>query len=82
MTGATLLNKTQGEAVALTSDEIKTKTREPSFYSLEDFIDCIRNRRGTISNAETAYQSSIAIHLGNMSAEEETFKYWNSSYNI
>ncbi|HRE53017.1 MAG TPA: Gfo/Idh/MocA family oxidoreductase [Flavitalea sp.] len=82
VTGATLLNKTQGEAVELTSDEIKTKTREPSFYSLEDFIDCIRNRRGTISNAETAYQSSIAIHLGNMSAEEETFKYWNSSYNI
>ncbi|MBL7737148.1 MAG: hypothetical protein JNL51_16950, partial [Chitinophagaceae bacterium] len=80
--GATLLNKTQGEAVEITSDEIKTKTREASFYSLEDFIDCIRSKRKTISNAETAYQSSIAIHMGNMAAEKEIFQSWKPSYDI
>jgi predicted dehydrogenase len=82
VTGATLLNKTQGEAVEITSEAQKIKNKEATLYSLEDFIDCMRNKRKAISNAETAYDTSIAVHMGNLAMETETFQSWKSSYNI
>lgn len=82
VTGATLLNKTQGEAIELTSEEQKLKPREATLYSLEAFIDCIRNNKKAFSSAETAYDTSIAILMGNMAMDTETFQYWKPSYNI
>jgi Predicted dehydrogenases and related proteins len=82
VTGATLLARTQGEAEELRFKEPGEKLPDPTILALQDFVRCIAERRTPQSNAETAYGTSIAIHLGNLAAETETAQRWKPEYNI
>jgi len=38
------------------------------------------NNSKPLSNAHTAYDSTIAIHMGNLAAETETVQHWKPEY--
>lgn len=80
VTGATLAARTQGEAQELRFKEPEEQLPDPTVLALQDFVRCIAERRTPLSNAETAYRTSIAIHLGNLAAETETAQYWKPEY--
>lgn len=82
VTGATLLARTQGEAEELRFKEPGEKLPDPTILALQDFVSCVAEGRTPQSNAETAYGTSIAIHLGNLAAETETVQRWKPEYNI
>ncbi len=82
VTGATLLARTQGEAEELRFKKPEEKLSDPTILALQDFIRCIDERRTPQSNVETAYGTSIAIHLGNLAAETETVQRWKPEYNV
>jgi len=82
VTGATIAAVTQGKPVELKFDEPDGKKLEPTTYCLQDFFECIRNNKKPKSNVETAKDTSIAIHLGNMAADTEQLQTWKPEYSI
>ncbi|MCL4641389.1 MULTISPECIES: Gfo/Idh/MocA family protein [Olivibacter] len=80
VTGATLLARTQGEAEELIFKEKNEQLPDPSVLSLQHFIHCIVTNDKPLSNAHTAYDSTIAIHMGNLAAETETVQHWKPEY--
>ncbi|MFA4868709.1 MAG: Gfo/Idh/MocA family oxidoreductase [Pedobacter sp.] len=80
VTGATIAVTTQGKGNELIFEKPGEKSLEPTVYALKDFINCILTKSKPISNAATAKDSSIAIHMGNTAAETETIQIWKPEY--
>jgi predicted dehydrogenase len=79
--GATIQATTQGKAVELTFKET-TEEIEPTTFALADFFACIREGKKPVSNVFNAAESSIAIHMGNLAMDTETFQTWKPEYSI
>jgi predicted dehydrogenase len=82
VTGATREAITQGKPVELVFSQPGEQLLEPTTYALQDFLDCIRNRRKPLSNVESGRDASVAILLGNQSADTQTFQFWKPEYSI
>lgn len=82
VTGATIAVTTQGKGNELIFEKPGEKSLEPTVYALKDFANCILTKSKPASNAATAKDSSIAIHMGNTAAETETIQLWKSEYSI
>lgn len=82
VTGATRAAITQGKPAEITFAKPGETLLEPTAYALQDFLACIRNNKQPASNAETAKNASIAILLGNRSADTESCQYWKPEYDI
>ena len=80
VTGATISVRTQGEAEEIGWMEKGAPVLEPTRYALEDFRRCILDGALPLSNAQTAKNSSIAIHMGNLAAEQGNTQYWLPEY--
>lgn len=81
VTGATISVTTQGVAQEIPFLKPGEADTEPTTFALNDFIDCIRTGRKTLSGADTARDASIAIHMGNKAADTGTLQTWESVYN-
>ncbi len=82
VTGATVNITTQGKGLPipfLKPDEIAV---EPTTYALRGFLDCIINKKQPLSNAQNAKDTSIAIVLGNIAADTESYQVWKPEYSI
>ncbi|ACU02999.1 Gfo/Idh/MocA family protein [Pedobacter heparinus] len=80
VTGATIAVTTQGKGNELVFEKPGEKSLEPTVYALKDFVNCILTKSKPASNATTAKDSSIAIHMGNTAAETETMQIWKPEY--
>jgi len=80
VTGATLLNATQGKATKLEfayQDEAK---RDPSSYALLDFATCIRENKKPFADVKSGKYGAIAVHMANMAMDKGDVQYWQKSY--
>ena len=82
VSGATISMTTQGKGFPVTFLEPGEAPTEPTTYALRDFLDCIVNKKQPASNAQNAKDTTIAIHLGNMAADTETYQHWKPEYSI
>lgn len=82
VTGATISAATQGKANEIVFKKPGEEDVEPTTFALNDFFDCIRTGRKTLSGAETAKDTSIAIHMGNKAADTETVQLWKPEYSL
>ncbi len=77
VTGATVA------AIPTSAQELTfEKTLEPTIYSLEAFVDCVKNKKEPVSNVLVSKDTSIAIHMGNAAADTGTTQYWKPEYNL
>jgi len=82
VTGATITNATQGKQAEVAYRKKGEDEIEPTVGALLDFVDCINKKKKPASNVETASDSSIAVHMGNMAADTESFQTWKTEYSI
>lgn len=80
VTGATVLNATQGKKTEIPYLEAGQKAVEPTVNALSHFYDCIVNNKKPISNVETGRDTAIAICMGLNAMETETTQYWKPEY--
>lgn len=79
VTGATITNWSQGDAVPLKFDNKGIK--EPTVSALIDFAACIREGKKPASNATTGKLSAIGVHLANAAIESGNVQFWKPEYN-
>jgi predicted dehydrogenase len=77
VTGATYA-ATAGKPMELTFE----KQEEPTLYSLEAFVDCVKNNKEPASNVMTSKDTSIAIHMGNAAADTGLIQTWKPEYSL
>jgi predicted dehydrogenase len=77
VTGATYA-AIPGKAQELTYE----KTLEPTIYSLESFVDCIKNKKEPVSNVLKSKDTSIALHMGNAAADTGITQLWKPEYSL
>ncbi|WP_245893622.1 Gfo/Idh/MocA family protein [Sphingobacterium gobiense] len=82
VTGATILNATQGEKTEIEYLGPDEKMVEPTINALNDFADCIVNGKKPASNVETGRDSAIAICMGLEAIENEKTQYWKPEYDM
>jgi hypothetical protein len=82
VSGATITNATQGQQQEIPFKKSADDDLEPTVLSLRDFVTCITQNKQPASNAYTAHDSSIAIHMGNKAADTETTQTWIADYNL
>lgn len=82
VTGATILNATQGEKTEIPYLEAVEKSVEPTISALKDFLDCIVNNKKPASNEETGRDSAIAICMGLDAMDTEKMQYWKPEYSL
>ncbi|MBZ5858256.1 Gfo/Idh/MocA family protein [Flavihumibacter profundi] len=82
VTGATIEAITQGKPVEIAFAKPGEEIVEPTTYALQDFFDCIRNNKKTVSNVVTAAETSIAIHMGNAAMDTGSLQEWKPGYAI
>jgi predicted dehydrogenase len=82
VSGATLKATTQGQAEEVMFASAGQIVPEPTSNALQDFINCINTERKPLSNVDTARNTSIAIHMGNVAADTETFQIWKPEYSL
>jgi len=82
VTGATIEATTQGKPREIIFKKPGEEEVEPTTFALQDFFECIRNNKKPVSNVVNAGESSIAIHMGNMAMDTETFQTWKPEYSI
>jgi len=82
VTGATILNATQGEKTEIPYLASGEKMVEPTISALIDFQDCIVNGKTPASNVETGCVSAIAICMGLDAIETEKTQYWKPEYAV
>lgn len=82
VTGATILNATQGEKTEIPYLASGEKMVEPTISALIDFQDCIVNGKTPASNVETGRVSAIAICMGLDAIETEKTQYWKPEYAV
>lgn len=80
VTGATILNATQGKGMLLKFDHQDEQKRDPTSYALLDFAKCITENKKPFSNVETGKGAAIAVYMANQAMETETFQYWKPEY--
>lgn len=82
VTGATILNATQGEKTEIPYLEPGKKMVEPTVHALHDFADCIVSGKKPASNVETGHKAAVAICMGLDAMETEKTQYWKPEYNL
>ena len=82
VTGATIINATQGKKTEIRYLEADQKMVEPTISALENFMDCIVNNNKPASNVETGRDSAIAICMGLNAIETEETQYWKPEYSV
>ena len=80
VTGATILNATQGEAIPLDFEYQDEYKRDPSSYALLDFATCIQENKIPFSDVKAGKNAAIAVHMANKAIDTETFQYWKDEY--
>ena len=80
VTGATLLNATQGEAVPLKFEYQDSEKRDPTSYALLDFAQCIRENKKPFADVKAGKYGAIAVHMANAAMDTQTFQYWKNEY--
>lgn len=80
VTGATIAVTTQGKGVEVKFGKPGEAELEPTVFALQDFAECVRNKKEPVSNVETGRDGSIAIHMGNAAADTEKVQYWKPEY--
>lgn len=80
VTGATLLNATQGEKTEIHYLEEGQNVVEPTISALSHFHDSIINNRQPVSNVETGSNAAIAICMGLNAMETGNTQYWRNEY--
>ena len=77
VTGATLLNLTQGKPIEIPYwENNKADIPEPTVTAISEFFRCIREKDQPLSNVENAKATSIAVHMGNTAAETGMLQKW------
>ena len=82
VTGATIEATTQGKPLEIIFKKAGEEDIEPTTFALQDFFECVRSGKKPVSNVLTAGETSIAIHMGNMAMDTETFQTWKPEYAI
>lgn len=82
VSGATIQATTQGKPVEIIFKKPGEAEIEPTTFALQDFFECIHSGKTPVSNVMNAGESSIAIHMGNMAMDTETFVTWKPEYSI
>lgn len=82
VTGATVLNATQGEKTEIPYMELGKKALEPTISALKNFYDCIVNGGTPLSNVKTGNVTAIAICMGLDASEKGETQYWKPEYSI
>lgn len=78
VTGATVTNWSQGDAIPV---EFDTKGfKEPTSVALIDFAKCIREGKKPASDVRTGKLSAIAVHLANQAIETGMVQSWKKEY--
>lgn len=80
VTGATLLNATQGEAVPLKFEYQDNEKRDPTSYALLDFAQCIRDNKTPFADVKAGKYGAIAVHMANAAMDTQTFQYWKDEW--
>lgn len=81
VTGATLLNATQGKALAIDFEYPDGIKRDPTYYAFADFVKCIRENKKPLADIKTGKEVAIACHMANIAMETETYQHWKEEYN-
>lgn len=58
------------------------KTRDGSFYALEDFYRCLQENSLPYSNVYNGGRTAIAVALANKSLQNNTVEHWKESYSL
>jgi predicted dehydrogenase len=82
VTGATLANRTEGQALPVPFDYTNALKLEATSYSLLDFASCVRTGKKPASNVETGRNAAIAVHMANKAMDTEATQYWKPEYSI
>lgn len=82
VTGATVVNATQGEKTEIPYLEPGQKAVEPTVNALNDFYDSIVDRKKPASNVETGNISAISIIMGLNAMETEETQYWEPAFSV
>ena len=80
VTGATLLNATQGEAMKLEFTHQDEEKRDPSSYALLDFATCIRENKKPFADVQTGKYGAIAVHMANTAMDTGNMQHWEKKY--
>lgn len=78
VTGATVTNWSQGDAIPLEFDMKGFK--EPTSVALIDFAECIRTGKKPAANVYTGRASSVAVHIANRAIETGATQLWKPEY--
>lgn len=81
VTGATLLNATQGKALPIDFEYPGGVKKDPTYFAFVDFVKCIRENKKPLSGIKEGKEVAIAAHMANIAMETETFQYWKDEYN-
>ena len=58
------------------------KTRDGSFYAMEDFYRCLQENSLPYSNVYNGGRTAIAVALANKSLQNNTVEHWKESYSL
>lgn len=77
VTGATLLNLTQGKPIEIPYwEKRKEDIPEPTITAISDFFTCIREHRQPLCTVQTSKIASLAVHMGNQAAATGQQQSW------
>ena len=82
VTGATVVNATQGEKTEIPYLKPGQKAVEPTVNALTDFYNSIVDNKEPASNVETGNISAISIIMGLNAMETEETQYWEPAYSV
>lgn len=82
VTGATLLNVTQGKVLPVDFEYPSGIKRDPTYYAFVDFVKSIRENKKPLSGIKEGKEVAIAAHMANIAMETETFQYWKDEYGV
>lgn len=82
VTGATIVNATQGERKEITFLGSGEKGTEPTISALQNFCHCIMKGETPLSNVETGNVAAISICMGLDASETGETQHWKPEYTI
>ncbi|NIR67307.1 MAG: Gfo/Idh/MocA family oxidoreductase [Aliifodinibius sp.] len=78
VTSATYQAWKRGEGVPIKVENQPQNDRETTGLALLHFGNCIRNNKIPVSNAKTARDAAVAVHLGNRAMRNGTIEYFDN----
>lgn len=79
VTGATKIDWTKGGGIPILKER---SAKEGTWYALNEFYDCIQNKRMPSSNVYTGAKTAIIVKLANDSMYKNVIRTWKPEYNI